>query len=126
MQNWLQAYEGQGMECGSLSRNGPSGSQIECLVISEWCYFIGIMKFLPSWCDFIGGSVSLMRASGFGFSRAQDRSPVSLSSCWLPIQCRILSYLFSTCLPASFLAFYHDNNLSNLSTISMTQLNVFL
>lgn len=45
------------MECGGLSRDGPSGSQIECLVISEWCYFIGIMKFLPSWssrCDFIG------------------------------------------------------------------------
>lgn len=77
------------MECGGLSRDGPSGSQVECLVISEWCYFIGIMKFLPSSssrCDFTGGSVSLMRASGFGFSRAQDRGPVSLSSCCLPIQ----------------------------------------
>lgn len=30
-----KAYEGQGMECSGLSRNGLSGSQIECLVTSK-------------------------------------------------------------------------------------------
>ena len=94
---WLQTYGGQGVECGGLNKNDPTGSQGVVL--------LGGVALLEEVCHWGGLCVSLgwaLCVTGVGFDVLEAQACSPFAACGT--RCRILSsFRDCVCLDAAML-----------------------